>query len=86
MATPAESGRGQVGVVVKSHLGALSGFHTTVGLVSVRWNHGATHAWACGGSWVVGWVWWRAMRCSTGHGVVGASGSHAQHVCGMLWE
>ena len=26
------------------------------------------------------------MRCSTGHGVVGASGSQAQHVRGMLWE
>ena len=31
-------------------------------------------------------MWWRAMRCSTGHGVVGASGSQAQHVLGMLWE
>ena len=31
-------------------------------------------------------MWWRAMRCSTGHGVVGASGSQAQHVRGMLWE
>ena len=38
------------------------------------------------GVWVVGWVWWRAMRCNTGHGVVGASGSHSQHVRGMLWE
>ena len=44
MATPAGSGRGHVGVVVKSHLGAWSGFHATVGLVSVRWNHGAIHA------------------------------------------
>ena len=44
MATPAGSGRGHVGVVVKSHLSAWSGFHATVGLVSVRWNHGATHA------------------------------------------
>ena len=35
---------GHVGVVVKRHLGAWSGFHATVGLVSVRWNHGATHA------------------------------------------
>ena len=26
------------------------------------------------------------MRCNTGHGVVGASGSQAQHVRGMLWE
>ena len=26
------------------------------------------------------------MRCSTGHGAVGASGSQAQHVRGMLWE
>ena len=26
------------------------------------------------------------MRCNTGHGVVGASGSQAQHVLGMLWE
>ena len=26
------------------------------------------------------------MRCNTGHGVVGASGPHAQHVRGMLWE
>ena len=42
--TPAGSGRGHVGVVVKSHLGAWSGFHATVGLVSVRWNHGAIHA------------------------------------------
>ena len=40
----AGSGRGHVGVVVKSHLGAWSGFHATVGLVSVRWNHGAIHA------------------------------------------
>ena len=31
-------------------------------------------------------MWWRSMRCSTGHGVVGASGSQAQHVRGMLWE
>ena len=31
-------------------------------------------------------MWWRAMRCSTGHGVVGASGSQAQHVRGMLLE
>ena len=30
-------------------------------------------------------MWWRAMKCSTGHGVVGASGSQAQHVRGMLW-
>ena len=44
MAIPAGSGRGQVGGVVKSYLGAWSGFHATVGLVSVRWNHGATHA------------------------------------------
>ena len=29
---------------MKSHLGAWSGFHATVGLVSVRWNHGAIHA------------------------------------------
>ena len=29
---------------------------------------------------------WRAMRCNTGHGVVGASWSQAQHVRGMLWE
>ena len=42
--TPAGSGRGHVGVVVKSHLGAWSGFHATVGLVSVPRNHGATHA------------------------------------------
>ena len=41
---PCGSGRGHVGVVVKSHLGAWSGFHATVGLVSVRWNHGAIHA------------------------------------------
>ena len=41
---PCGSGRGQVGVVVKGHLGAWSGFHATVGLVLVRWNHGATHA------------------------------------------
>ena len=34
----------------------------------------------------MGWVWWRAMRCNTGHGVVSASGSPAQHVRGMLWE
>ena len=54
MATPAGSGRGHVGVVSKSHLGAWSGFHATVGLVSVRWNHEATHAKACGGRWVVG--------------------------------
>ena len=33
---------------------------------------------------VVGW--WRAMRCNTGHGVVGDSGSQARHVRGMLWE
>ena len=26
------------------------------------------------------------MRCDTGHGVVGATGSQAQHVHGMLWE
>ena len=25
------------------------------------------------------------MRCNTGHGVVGASGSQAKHVRGMLW-
>ena len=25
------------------------------------------------------------MRCNTGHGVVGASGSQVQHVRGMLW-
>ena len=31
-------------------------------------------------------MWWRAMRCNTGHGVVVASGSQAQHVRGMLWE
>ena len=31
-------------------------------------------------------MWWRAMRCSTGHGVVGASGSQAEHVRVMLWE
>ena len=31
-------------------------------------------------------MWWCAMRCSTGHGVVCASGSQAQHVRGMLWE
>ena len=31
-------------------------------------------------------MWWRAMRCNTGHGVVCASGSQAQHVRGMLWE
>ena len=74
---PCRVRRGQVGVVVKSDLGARSGFHTTVGLVSVRWDHGATHAYACGGRWVVELVWWRAMRCSTGHGVVGASGSQA---------
>ena len=46
----------------------------------------ATDASACGGRWVVGWVWWCALRFSTGHGVVGASGSQAQHVRGMLWE
>ena len=33
-----------------------------------------------------GWVWWRAMRCNMGHGMVGASGSQAQHVRGVLWE
>ena len=26
------------------------------------------------------------MRCNTGQGVVGASGSQAEHVRGMLWE
>ena len=31
-------------------------------------------------------MWWRAMRCNTGHGVVGASVSQAQHVRGMPWE
>ena len=31
-------------------------------------------------------MWWRAMRCNTGHGVVGDSGSQAQHVRRMLWE
>ena len=31
-------------------------------------------------------MWWLAMRCHTGHGVVGASVSQAQHVRGMLWE
>ena len=31
-------------------------------------------------------MWWRAMRCYTGHGVVAASASQAQHVRGMLWE
>ena len=31
-------------------------------------------------------MWWRALRCTTCHGVVGASGSLAQHVSGMLWE
>ena len=41
---PCRVGAGPVGVVVKSHLGACSGFHATVGLVSVRWNHVATHA------------------------------------------
>ena len=34
----------------------------------------------------MGWVWWRAMSCNTGHGVMRASGSHAQHLRGMLWE
>ena len=34
----------------------------------------------------MGWVWWLAMRCNKGHGLVGASGSQAQHVRGMLWE
>ena len=40
---PCRVGAGQVGVVVKNHLGAWSGLHATVGLVSVRWHHGATH-------------------------------------------
>ena len=31
-------------------------------------------------------MWWRAMRCKTGHGVVDALGSQAQHVRGMLCE
>ena len=30
-------------------------------------------------------MWWRAMRCNTGHGVVGDSESQVQHVRGMLW-
>ena len=33
-----------------------------------------------------GGFWWRAMRCHTGHGVVGVLGSQAQHVRGMCWE
>ena len=36
--------------------------------------------------WVLGWVWWRAMRCNTGQGVVGGLGSQAQHVQGICWE
>ena len=31
-------------------------------------------------------MWWRAMRCHRGHGVVGASGSQAQLVHGVLLE
>ena len=31
-------------------------------------------------------MWWRAMRCNIGHGMVCASGSQAQDVRGMLWE
>ena len=31
-------------------------------------------------------MWLRAMRCYTGHGVVGALGSQAQHVRGMCLE
>ena len=31
-------------------------------------------------------MWWRAMRCNTGHGVVGALRSQALHVLGMRWE
>ena len=33
-----------------------------------------------------GWLWWRAMRCSTGHCAVGVLGSQAQHVQGTCWE
>ena len=39
MATPARSGRGQVNVVVKSHLGVWSGFHAPDGCVGrCRWD------------------------------------------------
>ena len=44
---PCRVGAGACGVVVKSHLGAWSGFHATVGLVSVRWNMG----YPCVGLW-----------------------------------
>ena len=45
------------------------------------WGYPCVRLWW---KWVVGWVWWHAMRCNTGLGVVGASGSEAQHVRGML--
>ena len=31
-------------------------------------------------------MWWRAMRCNTGHSLVGALGPQAQLMRGMLWE
>ena len=34
----------------------------------------------------LGWLWWRAMRCNTSHGVVGALRSQAEHVRGTVWE
>ena len=72
--------------MVNSHLGLGSGFHGTWGFVSALWKHGATHALGSGGRWAVGSGWLRAMRCNTGHGVVGALRPQAQHVLGMCWE
>ena len=31
-------------------------------------------------------MWWRSLRCNTGHGVVQVLGSQAQHWRGMCWE
>ena len=72
--------------MLNSHWGLWSGIHGTMGFASARCNHGAIHVYACGGRWAVGRVWWRALRCNTGHGVVGALGPLVQHVLGMCWQ
>ena len=41
---PCRVGAGPCGCSAEEPFGPWSGFHATVGLVSVRWNHGATHA------------------------------------------
>ena len=77
---------GQVGLVMNSQWGSCSGSHAMVGLVLVRWNHGATHVYTCPCKWVVGRVWWHAMRCNRGHSLVGTLGSQAQNVRGVPQE